>query len=232
MAAIKVFPILKAAVPLVPKVGLLAAGAYAGYRCWSVHRLMRRAAYVREFLCESDDLAEDFVVNSEDVRSAWMADYLAECEVKVSVESNQDDGGSEDPPLPSKQPKLAESVVKYNAENREVVEHMVVDHKKRYMRSIIAEAKVRFGKPERTGANLLAVRKFAGDAMRKHRVRPTHVARMLPLVVECVFMESDSERDARKLVEAVQGVSGAKWWRTLNWMVGGGYVDPSPHLLA
>lgn len=58
------------------------------------------------------------------------------------------------------------------------------------------EAKNRFGTPSRTNANVLAVRKFLNDKMASHKLRPTHINKVLPLAVELVFVTSSSEEEA------------------------------------
>lgn len=227
MATTKIIPAIKILAPIMPKVSILALGAYTGYRCWKLHQLSKQAAFAADLLQSSDHLAEDYITVDEQVRAAWFEEYLAEMgEVFMpgqEVEEKEEPVGI----VP-----LKDSNVVYDCEDRKVVEHLTVHERPRYMQAVIAEAKVRFGKPERTSANLLAVRKFVGDTMRKHRVRPTHVARMTPIVVECVFMESAAEKEAREMVIAVHALSGAKWWRTLRWMVGAGYVPAVPHQVA
>nr|WPR18531.1 MAG: RNA-dependent RNA polymerase [Skomarfal virus 34] len=226
MATTKIIPAIKCLAPFAPKVTIVAFGAYAGYRCWKLHRLSARAAFAADLLQPSDSLAEEFVECDEEVRAAWFADYLSEVGEVVMPPAPADEME------PAAVVQLKDSKLDYCSEDRKVVEHFTVKNRARYMQAVIAETKVRFGRPERTNANVLAVRKFVGDAMRKHRVRPTHVARMMPIVVECVFMESAAETEARVMVEAVHALSGAKWWRTLRWMAGCGYVPHVPHQVA
>nr|WPR18226.1 MAG: RNA-dependent RNA polymerase [Chemarfal virus 46] len=227
MATSKIIPAIKFLCPVMPKVALVACGAYAGYRCWKLHQLSRQAAFAADLLQPCDSLAEEFVECDDSVRQAWFEDYQREIGEVIMPRQPQDE--NEDPvPVVA----LKDSRIEYCSEARKVAEHYTVTERPRYMQAVIAEAKVRFGKPDRTSANVLAVRKFVGDAMRKHRVRPTHVARMAPIVVECVFMESAVEREARDMVEAVHALSGAKWWRTLRWMMGRGYVPNVPFQVA
>jgi len=175
-------------------------------------------------------ISQDHVEVATRVLKSW---EVAASELEVEEEATVcRDGDVATPTRKSGRDVLAMGSAVYGAETREVAEHYVVKDKTSYMRTVIAEVKNRFGQPSRTAANVLAVRKFAGDAMRKHKVRPTHIARMLPLVVECVFMESAAEEDARRVVEAVHLMSGHKWWRTLKWLVGAGFVKPVPHQVA
>nr|WRQ65895.1 tombus P33-like protein [Tolivirales sp.] len=44
-----------------------------------------------------------------------------------------------------------------------------------------------------TKANKLVVQRLARDAMKEHGLRPTHIARMLPLVVAASFMRTDED---------------------------------------
>lgn len=220
------FPTLKSMSLVVPVVTVIAVGSYTIFRYRKLLAMSRKAALAADLLCSSDTLAEDCVEVDEAVEAAWYEEHLLRVGPKDIFQDEV-----EDATLPGKA-SVASSTVKYDSEDRKVSEHLVVRERKRYMQSVIAEAKTRFGKPDRTSANVLAVRKYVGDAMRKHRVRPTHVARMLPIVVECVFMESESEREARQLVEAVQAMSGAKWWRTLRWLMGRGYMPTIPHQVA
>ncbi len=220
------FPALKTIGVVIPAVSVIAIGVYTIYRYKSLLSLSKKAAMAADLLKNSDTLAEDCVEVDEAVETAWYDEHLLKVGPKVVFEDEVEvEGGS-------KRISAVTSTVKYDGEDRKVSEHLVVRQKERYMQSVIAEAKTRFGKPDRTSANVLAVRKYVGDAMRKHRVRPTHVARMLPIVVECVFMESESEREARQLVEAVHALSGAKWWRTLRWIMGRGYAPSIPHRVA
>lgn len=228
MATTKIIPAIKCLAPIMPKVSIVALGVYAGYRCWRLHNLSKQAAFAADLLQSCDHLAEDYITTDELVRAAWFEEYLSE----VGEVVNHRDVVVEEVGEPVAVVPLKDSKVQYDAEDRKVVEHLTVYERPRYMQAVIAEAKVRFGKPERTSANVLAVRKFVGDTMRKHRVRPTHVARMTPIVVECVFMESAAETEAREMVQAVHALSGAKWWRTMRWMVGAGYVPAVPHQVA
>lgn len=68
-----------------------------------------------------------------------------------------------------------------------------------YSRCVIQYAKNRFGRPESTKANRLAVRKYVLDHMTSHGVRPTHINQMIDVCVELVFIRNDSELKAQGL---------------------------------
>lgn len=118
------------------------------------------------------------------------------------------------------------------SEMSRVSETRLVGKREAYTRCVVMEVKNRFGKPERTNANVLAVRRYALDIMTRHGVRPTHIAKQLPMVIELVFACSGAELEAehmqatlrmaeerrngyswfRRLVHAVTGVSPQRRW--------------------
>jgi hypothetical protein len=65
-----------------------------------------------------------------------------------------------------------------------------------FMMSVVAGVKNTMGTPSRNAANVLVVRRMARQAMELHGLRPTHIAQVLPLIVEAVFVESEIERAA------------------------------------
>lgn len=73
-----------------------------------------------------------------------------------------------------------------------------------YMACVVQEAKNRFGVPEHTAANKLAVRRFLLDTMTKHGVRPTHIHRVLPMCINLVFVRSDSELYADEMMGSLE----------------------------
>lgn len=75
----------------------------------------------------------------------------------------------------------------------------VVTDRPTYLSTVLKEVKNRFGCPADTSANRLAVRKFALDIMTSHKVRPTHIAQSIDLVVELTFVQDDSERMAARV---------------------------------
>jgi hypothetical protein len=66
-----------------------------------------------------------------------------------------------------------------------------------YANSVVAQVKITMGTPAYNAANVLVARRIARQAMEAHGVRPTHIAQILPLVVEAVFVESTHEHEAR-----------------------------------
>jgi len=97
---------------------------------------------------------------------------------------------------------------------------MLLGNRKHYMSSVICEAKNRFGTPEDTKANRLAVRRYCLDLMNKHGLRPTHIAQVLPVCVSLVFTNSDSDIYAKELESTFayasrQGPSGYGFVRRL-----------------
>nr|WRQ65676.1 hypothetical protein [Tolivirales sp.] len=148
------FTALKTLSVVVPVVTVIAVGSYAIVRYRKIASMSRKAALAADLLKNSDVLAEDCVETDEAVKTAWYEDHL-------QLVSPQ--GVFQDEIEVVEQPKVAVpacSTVKYDSEDRKVSEHLVVRQRKRYMQSVIAEAKTRFGKPDRTSANVLAVRKL------------------------------------------------------------------------
>lgn len=69
----------------------------------------------------------------------------------------------------------------------------------RYLRALVAEAKVRFGTPSNTEANRVVVRRFIVNRMETHGLRVTHIAQVVDLVIEAVMIMSERERYARRM---------------------------------
>jgi len=107
-----------------------------------------------------------------------------------------------------------------------VVENTRAIHKRGgYTRAVVHECKTRFGRPERTAANVLAVRRYALDIMTRHGLRPTHIQQQLPMVVELVFVRSAAEHEAEYLTETLRYADrhgGRFSWfrRTYHYLVG------------
>lgn len=81
--------------------------------------------------------------------------------------------------------------------------------------------KARFGTPERTAANVEAVRRAALALLREwtgDSHRTAHIARDLPLIVELVFVPSRAEVDARRFSESLPV-------RLRQWQYGSALVD-------
>jgi len=101
----------------------------------------------------------------------------------------------------------------------------LIGNRGNYTRTVVHECKNRFGRPERTAANVLAVRRYALDIMTRHGLRPTHVQQQLPMVVELVFVRSAAEAEAEHLTEALRYAdahrNGFNWFRrTYHFFVG------------
>jgi len=86
-----------------------------------------------------------------------------------------------------------------------------------YIKSVIAEVKVVVGTPSLTEANRLVVRRLARGVMDRHKVRPTHMAAALPLIIEGVFTLSIGEIAAIQWGEDVRGPRPQTW---LEWISG------------
>lgn len=82
-----------------------------------------------------------------------------------------------------------------------------------YMNAVIALVKNTMGTPAYNPANILVARRIARQAMEAHGVRPTHISRILPLVVEAVFVESSHEHEARAWGHRVRARQ-ATWFGT------------------
>jgi hypothetical protein len=110
--------------------------------------------------------------------------------------------------------------------NPDVTGTSIVENRTPYMVTVVAEVKNRFGKPVRNAANMLAVRKFALDIMVRHGVRPTHINRMMDVVVGMVFVSNDNELYSEELMSTFEvayrggrgGVVGwiARWLRSVS----------------
>jgi len=66
-----------------------------------------------------------------------------------------------------------------------------------YIATVIAQVKNHMGTPTRNGANEMVARKMARTIMEQHKLRPTHIAAALPLVIEAIFVETVHEKAAR-----------------------------------
>lgn len=175
-----------------------------------------RAAFevAKELLSEADDLAEDHVEVASNVQHLWELDAVENATEKIE--------GEEATVEASVGAKLLRcGTVNYDPARRECRDHYKVNKRVPYMRTVVSQAKARFGRPNRNAANVLAIRKFVNDLMERHKVRPTHRAAMVPIVVECVFMESSSEKSARELAEACRQWSGVEWVSTMQNIVWG-----------
>lgn len=63
----------------------------------------------------------------------------------------------------------------------------------RFQGKMVAIAKAEFGYLQRMAANKAMVRKFMRDYMRRHGMRPTHIAQHLDMCVSIFFIPSDQD---------------------------------------
>nr|WPR18242.1 MAG: RNA-dependent RNA polymerase [Crogonang virus 49] len=98
----------------------------------------------------------------------------------------------------------------------DVAQHRVVARRKRapYMNTVVATCRLTFGVCVRSEANEKAVRRVAVNIMKEHGVRPTHMNKMLPYIVELVFIPSNDDIEAKALARGW-----ASWFRT--WRLNG-----------
>lgn len=76
--------------------------------------------------------------------------------------------------------------------------------RRQYANAVIAEVKVAMGTPPRNAANILVARRIARTTMEKHGLRVTHIAAVLPMIVEATFVEGAHEIAAREWGERVR----------------------------
>lgn len=72
----------------------------------------------------------------------------------------------------------------------------------KYMNCVLSDVKNKFGTPERNVANVKAVQRYANNVMSKHGVRPTHIKRMLPMIVSMAFVPSNDEVEAVRFLNS------------------------------
>ncbi len=202
----------------------LAIGAYGYYRMENASKYRKVLREINDILSVHDHLAEEMCQVDEGVRALWANQLMADRENAIlsalmhnrqswTAGWDEDDGDDEeDAKAPTKAVESATPAVEeihetltkvqrkgqvvYADKPREVSNHLVLKSRRLYVSAVVAECKNRFGRPERTTANRLAVRKFALDRMTSHGLRPTHVHQALPMVVELTFCESAAEREA------------------------------------
>lgn len=150
----------------------LAVVALAGYTAYRLYRA-RNAHRANEILRTTDDIAEEFV------ESVVVGDQV--------------------PEVPEDEEPIRRGIVEYAHPKNVVEEHMVITDKTRYTAAVLCSVKNRFGTPANNNANRLAVRKFCLDKMTKHGVRPSHISKVLPVLVHLAFVHSDDEIEADKL---------------------------------
>lgn len=220
----------------------LTLGTYSYVKYQRAKKYAKLIREINDIMSTHDHLAEEMVEVDMGVRALWahqaMVDrnnaimaILARGRESVDFDDEEDDD-DEDEDRPSHVarpdddlPTEAEIVTKvqrkgmivYADKPREVANHFTLRSKRLYVSALVAECKNRFGVPDRTNANKLAVRKFALDRMTSHGLRPTHIHQVLPLVVELTFCESESERRAAAFGEAAREAQRGGW--ALSWVL-------------
>lgn len=66
-------------------------------------------------------------------------------------------------------------------------------HRNEFATCILAAVKLKFGMPERSRANELAIRRFVAQQMQQRGVREVDAARVTPYIVAAAFIPSDAE---------------------------------------
>lgn len=215
-------------------------GAYGVVRYQRAKRYAKLLREITDIMSTHDHLAEEMVVVDEGVRALWahqaMVDrnnavlaILTRGRESMDMDDEADDDEpeatptqarpSDDLPTPA---EIATAVqrkgeVVYSDRPREVTNHLVLRSRRLYISALVCECKNRFGTPERTNANKLAVRKFALDRMTSHGLRPTHIHQVLPMVVELTFCVSESERVAAMYSEAARSAEAGGG--AVNWII-------------
>lgn len=64
--------------------------------------------------------------------------------------------------------------------------------------------KSRRGTPMRSAANDLVISRMAGDYMRRSNVRPSHIAALIPLVTQLVYLPTKYDVEAKELASTVE----------------------------
>jgi len=85
-----------------------------------------------------------------------------------------------------------------------------------YSRRVFDACKVKFGTPKNTEANFKAVWRYAGTMMKDHGLRPSHQAKVLPMIVTKVFVPTLDELVAQKQVGAYQMMINGRFDETLS----------------
>lgn len=208
----------------------LSLGAYGFVRYQRAKRYAKLLREITDIMSIHDHLAEEMLQVDDGIRARWAHQAMVDRDNailkvlgrgKESMDFDDEDDDEDDkPPMveavlePARDevPTVHEVYTKvqrkgelvYADKPREVTNHMVLRSRRLYISALVCECKNRFGVPERTNANKLAVRKFALDRMTSHGLRPSHIHQVLPLVVELTFCQSESERVAAAYGEAAR----------------------------
>jgi hypothetical protein len=99
----------------------------------------------------------------------------------------------------------------------DVKEFWEVSSRSGFIIASVMECKNRFGCPDKSQANRLAVRRFLLDLMKQHKVRPTHINSCIDVCVELVFIPNNNDLAAREIARcfgAMRGGSQTSAWVT------------------
>lgn len=147
-----------------------------------------------EILNDGDiDLASDYVAQDPGVTLGQINNVamIGNGTVEPTADGNAPDGAY----APVETP-----VVRYDLDPVDEKNHRRVKKRMPYVQGVVAEVKVRFGTPSQTAANDRAVRRFASEIMRKHGIRFSEVRRLLPIIVNAVFVPDKWELKAARML--------------------------------
>lgn len=103
-----------------------------------------------------------------------------------------------------------------------VEESRSIGDKKRYTHLLVLSVKNRFGLPVDNKANRLAIRKTLLDEMTAHGIRPAHIAQVIDVCVELVFIPNDDQLRAEQVAACFaadrgrhQGLAWSRWFRRI-----------------
>jgi len=94
-------------------------------------------------------------------------------------------------------------VFTFDIEPINVKRHLVVPRRnaRAYQRAVLDEVRERFGVMPKTEANVLAVRKLAGDIMRRHNLIPSQTQSFLPMIVAVAFVPDKYQAEANRVAK-------------------------------
>jgi hypothetical protein len=85
----------------------------------------------------------------------------------------------------------------------------------RYQKYLVSSAKAKYGLLLRTEANRLMVQHWVSEQAKAHGVRPSHIVKILPIVVVMVFVPTAWDIEAKRIeatAEVANRTEGAKSW--------------------
>jgi hypothetical protein len=127
------------------------------------------------------------------VASVALEAFLEEDTSEMLAESNIEELDLSNVPDRAVQSDKLVGCAKLCFEPIEIKQHRRVHRKTSYAKCVLDEVRCKFGVPARTEANRLAIRRFAGNIMVKHGVRPSQIAKLLPYVIESAFVPSSED---------------------------------------